>query len=164
MLFVEEVCRALSDHGVRYALAGGHAVALHGAVRGTVDVDVVIDWKLQSLTRAAQAVESLGLVSRLPVTAGDVFRFRDEYIANRNLIAWNFHHPTDPSRQVDILIDYDLSGRRRQAVRTASGTLYILARDDLAAMKKASGRAQDRADVEALEKLGAAGDPPPPVG
>jgi len=153
MFFVEEVCLTLSEQGVRYALAGGHAVALHGAVRGTVDVDIVIDWKLQSLTRAAKAMERLGMISRLPVTAGEVFHFRDEYITNRNLIAWNFHHPDDPSKQVDILINYDLAGRRRRAVRTASGTLYILGRDDLVAMKKASGRQQDLADVEALEKL-----------
>lgn len=153
MLFAEEICRALSDRGVRYALAGGYAVALHGAVRGTVDVDVVIDWKLQLLTLAVEAMESLGLISRLPLTAGDVFRFRDEYIANRNLIAWNFYHPGDSSKQVDILINYDLSGRRRHAVRSASGTLYILTRDDLTAMKKASGRQQDLADVDALERL-----------
>ena len=153
MLFVEEVCRALADHRVRYALAGGHAVALHGAVRGTVDVDIVIDWNLQSLNRTAATLEELGMTSRLPLKADEVFRFRDEYVANRNLMAWNFFHPGDVSKQVNVLINFDLIGRRRKAVKIRSGTLYILARDDLVEMKSAAGRPQDLADVEAMGKL-----------
>ena len=143
----------MADHGVRYALVGGYAVALHGAVRGTVDVDVVVDWNLESLQGAEQALRDLGLVSRLPVAAVDLFNFRDEYVNNRNLLAWNFYNPDDISQQVDVVITYDLRGRRRHRVPTASGPLFLLTLEDLVNMKKASGRPQDLADVEALEKL-----------
>ena len=153
MSFVEKVCRALADHGVRYALVGGYAVALHGAVRGTVDVDVVVDWNLESLQGAEQALRDLGLVSRLPVGADDLFNFRDEYVNNRNLVAWNFYNPGDISQQVDVVITYDLRGRRRHRFATASGPLFLLSLEELVKMKKASGRPQDLADVEALEKL-----------
>lgn len=153
MSFVEKVCRALTDHGVRYALVGGYAVALHGAVRGTVDIDIVVDWNLESLQGAEQALRDLGLVSRLPVGADDLFNFRDEYVNNRNLVGWNFYNPDDISQQVDLVITYDLKGRRRQRVATASGPLFLLTVEDLVNMKRASGRPQDLADVEALEKL-----------
>lgn len=39
MTFLNQICHALQTNRVRYALVGGYAVALHGAVRGTVDVD-----------------------------------------------------------------------------------------------------------------------------
>jgi hypothetical protein len=153
MLFIEEVCLKLSARGVRYALAGGYAVALHGAVRGTVDIDIVVDWNRANLKNAIGALEELGLVSRLPVGAGEVFDFRDEYVANRSLIAWNFHHAEDATKQVDVIITYDLTGRSRERIRTASGTVYVLTRKDLIAMKEASGREQDLADVDALRRL-----------
>lgn len=153
MSFVEKVCRALTDHGVRYALVGGYAVALHGAVRGTVDIDIVVDWNLESLQGAEQALRDLGLVSRLPVGADDLFNFRDEYVNNRNLVGWNFYNPDDISQQVDLVITYDLKSRRRQRVATASGPLFLLTVEDLVNMKRASGRPQDLADVAALEKL-----------
>jgi len=153
VFFIEKVCRALADKGVRYAIVGGHAVALHGAVRGTVDIDLVIDWNLASLQNSEAALRSLGLESRLPISADDVFAFRDEYVENRNLVAWNFHNPSDISQQVDIIIVYNLKGRRRQKIRTGSGQLYLLSLQDLLNMKKASGRPQDLADVEALERL-----------
>lgn len=153
MLFVESVCKALAGHGVRYALAGGHAVALHGAVRGTVDIDVVVDWTLKSLQKTEAALRESGLVSRLPVRADDIFNFRDEYIEKRNLVAWNFYHPGDPSQQVNVIISYDLKGKRRTGITTSSAALYVLSLRDLVEMKRVSGRPQDLADVDALERL-----------
>jgi hypothetical protein len=152
-LFISKVCDALAAKGVRYALAGGHAVSLHGAVRGTVDIDVVINWDQRSLRNAGNALGEIGLVSRLPITAENVFQFRDEYIENRNLIAWNFYNPENLTQQVDIIISYDLKGKRRQRLDTSEGPIYILDIRELIEMKRASGRPQDLSDVDALEKL-----------
>lgn len=153
MMFLNELCAALERHGVRYALAGGHAVALHGAVRGTLDIDIAINWNLKNIRAAEKALQELGLVSRLPITADDVFRFRDEYIRNRNLVAWNFYHPGDTARLVDIVITQDLKGKRRHTLQTLLGPVHVLAIRDLIEMKRASGRPQDLADIEALEQL-----------
>ena len=152
-MFIEEVSKSLSEHGVRYALVGGYAVALHGAVRGTMDIDIVLSWELAALRKAARALESIGLESRLPVTAEDVFQFRDEYVRNRNLVAWNFFDPNDVSRQVDIIIVCDLKGKKRKKILTAAGPLYVLDREELIRMKREAGRPQDLADVDALERL-----------
>lgn len=153
MTALSRVCNALRDAGVRYAVAGGHAVALHGAVRGTVDIDVVLNWTRASLGKAEKALAGIGLVSRLPVSADEIFRFRDEYIENRNLIAWNFYNPHDLSEQVDIIISYDLRGKRTKRIDLAEGPIQILSIKNLIDMKTESGRPQDREDVAALEKL-----------
>ena len=153
MSSLNRVCTALAGHGVRYAVVGGQAVALHGAVRGTVDIDIAIAWNLQSLKAAEQTLIEIGFVSRLPVSADDVFQFRDEYVNNRNLIGWNFYNPDDLTEQVDIVITYDLSGKSVASIETAAGTVRILGLDELIEMKRASGRRQDLEDAKALEKL-----------
>ncbi len=153
MSFLSRLCQGLDRAGLRYAIVGGHAVALHGAVRGTVDIDIALLWNLKTLRGAEQALTELGLVSRLPISAGDVFRFRDEYIENRNLIAWNFHNPDNPTEQVDIVITYDLKGKRLKRVNTADGPVQVLSLKDLIEMKRASGRPQDLEDADALERL-----------
>lgn len=38
-----ELCRALNREGVRYLLIGGFAVILQGYVRGTKDIDLLVD-------------------------------------------------------------------------------------------------------------------------
>jgi len=153
MLCLSRVCSALTEKGVRYAIVGGHAVALHGAVRGTVDVDIALRWTLKTLQATEQALLHIGLVSRLPVSADDVFQFRAEYVRNRNLVGWNFFNPDNPGEQVDIVITYDLKGRTLDSVATADGKVPILGRKDLIEMKRVSGRPQDLEDVKALESL-----------
>ncbi len=153
MTILEKICGALRDAGVRYAIVGGHAVALHGVVRGTLDIDVVVRWTRATLVRAEAALNAIGLVSRLPVTAREVYDFRDEYVRNRNLTAWNFYNPDDPLEQVDIIITDDLAGKRTKAVALSTGPVRVLSVTDLIDMKRRSGRPQDLEDVRALEKL-----------
>lgn len=153
MSFLSRVCQEFDRTGLRYAVVGGHAVALHGAVRGTVDIDIALLWDLKTLTGAQQALAELGLVSRLPISAEDVFRFREEYIQNRNLMAWNFYNPDNLTEQVDIVITYDLKGKKRKRVDTADGPVQILGLKDLIEMKRAGGRPQDLEDANALERL-----------
>lgn len=151
-MFLHDVCQALQKACIPYAIVGGYAVALHGAPRGTLDIDFVIEWSLKNLCKTEQALKSLGLVSRIPVDAENVFLFRDEYIKNRNLIAWNFYDPTRPSHQVDIVITFDLRKATAQTVKTSKGSIKVLSRKDLITMKKASGRPQDLEDIRALEQ------------
>ena len=152
-MFIHTVCKALAEKQIPYAIVGGYAVALHGAVRGTVDVDIVIKWTLNNLQKTENALKELGLISRLPINAETVFNFREEYIKNRNLIAWNFYDPKNLMNQVDIIITFDLSGTQINHIATPAGDITLLSRKDLIEMKRASGRPQDIADINALENL-----------
>lgn len=152
-VFIKRVCHQLDTYEVRYAVVGGHAVALHGAVRGTVDIDFVLEWTEENLANAEKALLEFGFVSRLPITASEVFANRERYIQDRNLIAWNFYNPIRQDEQVDLLINFDLKGRSIDTIDTVDFEIKVLGLRDLIAMKKASGRPQDLLDVQALERL-----------
>ena len=153
-MFIHDICSALDKAEVPYAIVGGYAVALHGAIRGTVDVDVVIEWSLKNLQGVEIAFKQIGLVSLIPITAETLFHFREEYIQNRNLIAWNFYDPSNPLNQVDIIINYDLKNAcNTKTIKTFLGTIRVLSLHDLIKMKQASGRPQDLEDVKALDLL-----------
>lgn len=150
-MFITKVCKALQQARIPYAIVGGYAVALHGIPRGTLDIDFVIQWTLENLENTEKVLKDLGLVSKIPVDAKTIFHFRDEYISNRNLIAWNFYDPLNPSHQIDIIINYDLKITDIQTIHTSYGNLKILSKEKLIAMKKLSGRPQDLQDVKSLE-------------
>lgn len=152
-MFVYEVAARLGEAGVPFAIVGGYAVALHGAVRGTVDLDIVLRLSKTHFEAAEEALIALGLSPRLPVNAAEVFAFREEYIKNRNLTAWSFCDPKDPTRTVDIIITHDLAKLRIKRIRAGRAVLPVLAIPDLIAMKRSSGRPQDLEDVKALEAL-----------
>ena len=152
-MWLTELAKTLNDFGPPYALVGGYAVALHGAIRGTIDIDLVIPCELKSYTGLEAALQSLGLVSRLPVSGEEVFRFRAEYISKRNLIAWSFSHPQEPRKIVNVIITEDLNELKTKTVQVERTKVILVSIQDLISMKKKSGRPQDIADVEALERL-----------
>lgn len=152
-MFLTQVCDALNRAKMQYAIVGGFAVALHGAVRGTVDLDLVISLDEGSFLKTEEVLSRLGLKSKLPVSAKEVFRFRKEYINNRNLIAWSFYDPAKPANQLDIIITHD-SKKMRPKVFTIEGVkVRVASVEDLIAMKRSAGRKQDLEDIKALEEL-----------
>lgn len=152
-MFLFSVVEALNLARVPYALVGGYAVALHGAVRGTVDIDLVLRFTERDFKAAERALRKISLEPRLPVTASEVFRYREEYIRNRNLIAWSFVNPARPSEMVDVILTHDLSRMKVKRVRIQSRLIQLLSIQDLIKMKSESARAQDVEDVRALRKL-----------
>jgi len=152
-MFIKQVITAFQKFQVKYAVVGGVAVALHGAIRGTVDIDFVIQLDRSQFEAAERALLSIGLQARLPVTATDVFDFRDEYIRNKNLMAWSFYHPSNPLEMVDILITQDLKTVKTVDKKVDRMIVKVVSIPDLIAMKKQAGRPQDLEDIKALEKL-----------
>jgi len=147
------VIEALEKRKVDYAIAGGYAVALHGAVRGTVDIDIVLRFTKKNLLAAEAALRDVGLQSRLPVKGDEVFDFREEYIKNRNLLAWNFINISNPTESVDIILTDDLRNLKTKIIRSGEKTLRVISIDDLIKMKAKSNRGQDLEDIKALRSL-----------
>lgn len=152
-MFLLKLIQCLDAQGVDYALVGGYAVSLHGAIRGTLDIDLILRFDEGQFQKAEQALFSIGLVPKLPVVAGEVFRFREEYIKNRNLVAWSFVNPQEPAELVDIIITHDLGKLRTKQVKVKNTIVSILALSDLIQMKEQSGRPQDLSDIQALREL-----------
>ena len=128
-------------------------MALHGAICGTVDIDLVINIDKAQFLKAEQALSVIGLQPRLPVSAAEVFDFRAEYIQNKNLTAWSFYNPVNPLEVVDIIITHDLKKIQTINKKVDRLNIKLASIPDLIAMKKQVGRPQDIEDVKALEKL-----------
>jgi uncharacterized nucleotidyltransferase DUF6036 len=152
-MFLLRVARALDEARVAYALVGGYAVALHGAVRGTVDVDLVVRFRAAEFRKTEKALNGLGLRSRLPVSASEVFQFREEYVRNRSMRAWTFVNPSRPSEIVDVMLDNDLDAVKVTRIKAQGQVLKVASIGDLIRMKQQSSRPQDKEDVKALRKL-----------
>ena len=147
------LCKEFNSKSLRYAIAGGFAVALHGAVRGTVDVDLVLDLTEKNLKLCEDILKSMGFVSKIPVDADLILKNRVVFIQEKNLIAWSFYNPNNPSEVIDILIHKDLADMNSTTMKHADIELSVVAKQDLINMKRESGRPQDIEDIKALESL-----------
>lgn len=154
-----DVLAALHEAGVRFVVVGGVAVTLHGHLRATVDLDLVIDLVPDNASRAIEVLEGLGLVPRLPVPAASFAdsRTREEWVAQRNLTVFSMHDPTDPRREVDLFADPPIPPaellERADTIMLGGIGVPVARRADLIWMKHLAGRPQDLVDIAALEAL-----------
>ena len=151
-MLLYELTDAFEKAKLKYALVGGYALAIHGLVRATMDVDFVLSLKLADFELAEKVLKDLGLQSRLPVRAQDIIKMRQEYIEERNLIAWSFVDYKNPSRQVDILITKDLSDLKTVKISVGGRKITTATLLTLLEMKQESGRPQDLVDIKNIKK------------
>jgi len=137
------VCRLLNDAGVRYVIVGGFALALHGAVRATKDVDVLIDPTLDNARRALEALRGLthGIARELDpadVIARPITIIGDDPRVDLLTLAWSVRFADAEPKMLRVRID---------------GVEIPYADVDTLIRSKQTGRLQDRADAETLEEL-----------
>ena len=137
---VLRVCRLLNRHRARYLLAGGVAANLHGSVRATRDVDILVPRDPKNAARVLRAL------AQLPYgVAGEL---DPETILNKPITIIG----DDP--RVDILtvawdLTYERAARSSVVRRIAGVRVPYLGLEDLLRSKR-TGRAADLADIEAL--------------
>jgi predicted nucleotidyltransferase len=155
----EPVLRNLNEAGVRYLIVGGVAVVLHGHLRATADLDLVVDLSPENLGCALEALERAGFQPRPPVPLRSFAdpSVRRAWIRDKNLQVFSVWHPELPGFEVDLFVeepfDFDEAWNRRVDVAIAGTFAPIVSLNDLLALKRAAGRARDHDDIVALEAL-----------
>lgn len=150
-MLLYEITDAFSAAKLKYALVGGYALALHGLVRATMDVDFVLSLTQSDFELAEKILAKIGIQSRLPIRGADIIKMRKEYIENRNLVAWSFVDYKNPSRQVDILITVDLKDIDIERISVAGRKISVASLKELLKMKTEAGRPQDKIDIENIK-------------
>jgi hypothetical protein len=133
----------LNRHRARYLLAGGVAANLHGSVRATKDVDILVPRDEANMARVLSALCELPYGIARELKASDIFRNPITIVGD------------DP--RVDVLtvagtVTFDEAWHRRIVRRILGTRVPYLGRDDLLASKQ-TGRASDLADTERLSNL-----------
>lgn len=157
--YFEEFFKALNDDGVRFIVAGGVAVVLHGHARFTADIDLVIDLEPSAARLAIRSFSRMGLQPRVPVEP-EAFadpKQRQAWIEDRGMMVFSLYDPNDPLRSVDLFVEppipFDELWSRSNLIALPTCQVRVVSLGDLIKMKKMAGRPQDVADIEALEAL-----------
>lgn len=139
-LFVE-----FNAHGVEYLIVGAHALAAHGVVRATKDLDVWVRPSEGNAEAVHRALAAFG---------APLHDVEPSDLATPGLI---FQIGVEPVR-IDIItsidgVAFDEAWPERVESHYGDQTVYLLSRAHLIRNKHASGRLQDLADIERLRAL-----------
>ncbi len=138
-----DLLAGLNGEAVEYLVVGAHALAAHGHVRATKDLDVWVRPSEQNAPNVLRALKAFG---------APLHDLTQDDLAHPGII---FQIGVAPIR-IDIItaidgVGFDEAWDARVQVQLGDIQVHVLSRHHLIQNKRASGRLQDLADVERLE-------------
>ncbi len=137
-----DLLRALNGAGAEYLIVGGYAVAYHGRIRSTKDVDIFVGTSSENAARVWRALHAFGApledLRAEDLTAPDTF-----FIMGR------------APNQIDVIttidgVPFEAAWKNRIESTYGGVPVSFIGRSDLIANKEAAARPQDLIDVAYL--------------
>ena len=137
-----ELLELFNKHKVEYLIVGGYALAFHGVPRVTGDIDLFVRPTSENAERILAALDEFGF--------GSSNLSRDDFLTPGMVVQLGV-----PPVRVDILtrvsgVSWEKADTDKVSGCYADTPVFFLSREDFIANKKATGRAKDAADIEAL--------------
>ena len=137
-----EILRAFREEGVEHLVIGAHALAVHGHVRATLDIDLWVRPSRDNALRTWRALERF----RAPLSKMNLEDFAEREVP--------YQIGVPPSR-IDIMtsvtgLDFETAWPNRVMATFGDVEAPVLGLDDMRTAKRAAGRLKDLADLEEL--------------
>lgn len=138
-----DILSAFSEEKVDYIVVGGYAIAFHGYVRGTGDIDLWIRISDENAERVWKALQTFG---------APLLELSKEDLKAPGMV---FQMGLPPNR-IDIInkvegVQFDEAWSNRKFVEFQDLTIPIIAKSELLINKRAMNRPKDLADIIWLE-------------
>ena len=140
----KEFLQLLNSRRVEYLVIGGYAVALHGYPRATGDIDIWVAISKKNARNIVEALREFGF--NVAELKAELFLEKEKNISMGI-----------PPLCIEILtsidgVEFAPCYRNKETVSMDNIDINLISLEDLKKNKKASGRHQDLADLENLEK------------
>ena len=138
----KEFFALLNAHKVDFMIVGGYALAYHGAPRYTGDIDVFIKPDSKNAQRILKVLEEFGF-SSLELSIDD-FK-KEDSVVQLGL----------PPVRIDIItsisgVTWEQADASKEPGKYGEVPVFYIGKNQYVANKRATGRAKDIADIEAL--------------
>jgi hypothetical protein len=138
----KELLTLLNRHKVEYMIVGAYALAFHGVPRNTGDIDIYVRPVASNAKKVMETLKDFGFGS---------LNLSDEDFLKPGQVVQLGHPPV----RVDILtsisgVSWEQADKGKAAGKYDDVLVHYLGRQEYTANKRATGRKQDLADLEAL--------------
>lgn len=137
----------LTEADVRYLIVGGHALAVHGVSRATLDLDIFVRPDSLNAEKIIHALVAFGAPLRAHGVSKHDFE-REGTIYQLGL----------PPNRIDILtaidgVNFDQAWEGHVEVTVDRVQMHVIGLESIIKNKISAGRPKDLVDVAALEKI-----------
>lgn len=158
-MFYGKVFKALNKAKVKYVVAGGVAVVLHGYERLTKDLDLIVLLKKDNLNKFYEALKKAGYNPRVPVTKEQFMnaKERKRWKKEKGMIVFSFVENDPPFKMIDMFVDepipFSQIYKSKVDVRIKDMIVPLLSIPHLKKLKYQARRPHDLIDIVQLEAI-----------
>ncbi|MBM3246601.1 MAG: nucleotidyltransferase family protein [Candidatus Omnitrophica bacterium] len=158
MVLYEEILREFQKQKVKYVLVGGIAVNLHGFLRSTADLDILVEMSNENLRKIVSILKKIGYHVKQPVDPMGIAdeELRYDWIHDKHMKAFNFYKE-DELKEVDIIIEspvsYEIAKTDALNIKIGDNVVPVISVRNLIKMKKNTGRNVDKFDIAELKRI-----------
>ena len=150
---------ALDQAKVAFVLVGGQAMQLHGSLRSTVDVDLVLQMDDANLDRFVEVAKQFSLKPIIPVSIDSLKNavLIQQWYEEKGMLAFALREAAVGGMVIDVLVrcevPYEQLNQRAKVGKLNSATIRFASVEDLLTMKRAANRDKDLTDIAFLESI-----------
>ncbi len=151
------IFHTLNHNNIKYLIAGGVAVNIHGYQRMTQDLDLVIQLIPENIINALTALENLGYKPAIPVTKTQFAdkKTREQWINFKHMEVLPLISDLHPETTLDIFVtepfDFDSEFQTSDKIQLDLDLqVHIISIPTLIKMKQRAGRNRDKDDIQHL--------------
>ncbi len=138
----KELLELFNAHKVEYLIVGSYALAFHGAPRYTGDIDLFVKPTAENANLILAALDEFGF--------GSLDLSVEDFAAPNKVVQLGV-----PPVRIDIItsvsgVSWEKANADKVPSLYADTPVFFISREDFLANKRATGRAKDAADIEAL--------------
>lgn len=156
---VRAIFKALAEAEVDYVVVGGFAVILHGYLRATADLDLVLGFSADNLQRGLRTLSGIGFQPRLPISLEEFCNpeNRRKWAEQSNMFVFPLWDPGNPLRSLDLFVEEPIEFSQLMedaSIKDVDGVqIRVASIEHLIEMKQASGRPRDLDDIAKLKMI-----------
>jgi hypothetical protein len=160
LLIYEPIFEAFAAGGVRYLIVGGLATVLHGHIRMTADIDLIVHLEPDNCRKAIETLVALGFKPRAPVDPLDFADpvKRNEWVHTKGLTVFSMSGKSEVPVEIDLFVeepmDFEELWQKRSELEFGGTVAQVIDKNSLIELKSRSGRPQDLEDIAGLKRLG----------
>ena len=158
-MFFRRIIPELEKRKIKYLAIGGVAVNLYGYNRVTNDLDIILSFDEENVSKFVKLMSDLGFKPRVQADPMELSKpeKREFWKNEKNMKVFSFFNPNNEQEIIDIMIqdyiDLDQAFRNSKLVSDGDISIHLVSIDDLIRLKEISGRGRDLADLKILRKL-----------
>lgn len=158
-MFYGEVFKALNKAKVKYVVAGGIAVVMHGYSRLTKDLDLLVFLDKSNLDIFFETLKKIGYNPKVPVTKEQFIdeEQRKRWQKEKGMIVFSFMEKNPPYKSIDMFVDepilFEKVYRGKIEAKINNLIVPLISIDHLRELKERAGRPQDIIDIIQLNAI-----------